>query len=44
MREALVTHATPQKSCPTVEISTTALSPAELSAVVKIASAGKPAL
>ena len=35
MREALVTHATPQNSWPTVEISTTALSPAELSAVAK---------
>src|ERR1700683_5434643 len=36
MREALVTHAIPQNSWPTVEISTTALSPAELSAEGKI--------
>src|SRR5271166_5616325 len=44
MREALVMHAIPQNSWPTVEISTTALSAAELSAEVNIASAGKPAL
>src|ERR1700684_2205324 len=44
MREALVTHAIPQNICPTVEIRMTALAAAELSAVVKIASEGKPAL
>jgi hypothetical protein len=43
MREALVTHAMPQKICPIVEIRITALAPAVLSAVSKIASAGKPA-
>src|SRR6202035_1853149 len=44
MREALVKHATPQKSWPTVEIRITALAADELSAVVKIDRAGKPAL
>src|ERR1700677_4515419 len=34
IREALVMQATPQNSWPTVEISTTGLSPAELSAEV----------
>ncbi len=37
IREALVTHAIPQNSWPTVEIRSTALAAAELSAVVKIA-------
>src|SRR5579862_600800 len=32
MREALVTHAIPQNSCPTVEITSTALAAAELRA------------
>src|ERR1700758_3296355 len=36
IREALVMHAMPQNSWPTVEISTTALSAALLSAVLKI--------
>ena len=40
IREALVTHAIPQNSWPTVEIRITALAAAELSAVSKIASAG----
>src|ERR1035437_83503 len=44
MREALVRQATPQNSCPMVEIRTTALAAEELSAVAKISSAGKPAL
>ncbi len=44
MREALVTHAMPQNSWPTVEIRITALAPAEVSAELKIVSAGKPAL
>ena len=43
IRDALVTHAMPQNSCPTVEIRMTALAAAELSADAKIASAGKPA-
>src|SRR5687767_2797828 len=38
IREALVTHAMPQKSCPTVEITTTAFSAQESSALPKIAS------
>ena len=40
IREALVDAAMPQNSCPTVEIRSTAFAAAELSAVVKIASAG----
>ncbi len=40
IREALVTQAMPQNSCPTVEIRITALAAAELSAVVMIASDG----
>src|ERR1035437_5326722 len=44
MREALVRQATPQNSCPIVEISTTALAAEELSAEEKIANAGKAAL
>ena len=44
IREALVTQAMPQNSCPTVEIRITALAAEELSAVVKIVRAGKPAL
>jgi hypothetical protein len=44
MREALVRHATPQKSWPTVEIRITALAAAELSDDVKIVRAGNPAL
>src|SRR5258708_5277628 len=40
IREALVTQAIPQNSCPTVEIRITAFAAAELSAVVKIVSAG----
>ena len=38
IREALVRQARPQKSCPTVQISSTALNPAELSALERIAS------
>src|SRR5579884_3502267 len=37
IREALVTHAIPQKSCPIVEISSTAFAAAEVSAVSMIA-------
>src|ERR1035438_5185383 len=44
IREALVTHAIPQNSWPIVEIRITAFAADELSAVVKIVSAGKPAL
>src|ERR1700727_2218605 len=40
IREALVTQAMPQNSCPIVEIRITAFAAAELSAVSKIASAG----
>src|SRR3984885_6912752 len=40
MRDALVQQATPQKSCPTVEIRITAFAAEELSALVKIVSAG----
>src|ERR1700740_3553779 len=36
IREALVTHAMPQNSCPIVEIKTTALAAAVLSAELKI--------
>src|SRR5581483_8160750 len=36
MRDALVTHAIPQKICPTVEMTSTALAAAELSAVSMI--------
>src|SRR3954453_14348125 len=39
MREALVRQARPQKSCPTVQISTTALKAAGVSAWLKMASA-----
>ena len=42
IREALVTQAMPQKSWPIVEIRSTALAAAELSAVSRIATAGKP--
>src|ERR671921_475795 len=38
IRDALVTHAMPQKSCPSVEITTTAFSAQESSALPKIAS------
>src|SRR5947209_19438994 len=44
MRDALVRQATPQKSCPTVEIRITAFAAARLSAVEKIARAGNAAL
>ncbi len=44
MREALVMHAMPQNSWPTVEIRMTAFAAEELSALVKMVSAGKPAL
>src|ERR1035438_725549 len=44
IREALVMHAMPQNSCPIVEIRMTAFAAEELSAVVKIVRAGKPAL
>src|ERR1700733_14011029 len=40
IRDALVQQATPQKSCPTVEIRITAFAAEELSALVKIVSAG----
>ena len=40
IREALVTHAMPQNSWPIVEIRSTALAAAELSAVSMIATAG----
>src|ERR1035438_5058368 len=43
IREALVTHAMPQNSCPIVEINRTAFAPAVLSAASRIAIAGKPA-
>src|SRR5450755_3627089 len=44
IREALVTHAMPQNSWPMVEMRITPLAAAELSAVERIARAGKPAL
>ena len=44
MRDALVMQAMPQNSWPTVEIRTTALAADDYSAVLKIVSAGKPAL
>src|SRR3984957_4142350 len=44
IRDALVTHAIPQNSCPIVEISSTPLAAALVSAVSRIATAGKPAL
>src|SRR5438309_6472927 len=44
IRDALVMQAIPQNSWPIVEIRTTAFAAEELSAVVKIVSAGKPAL
>src|SRR5450755_573452 len=40
IRDALVTQAMPQNSCPTVEIRMTALAAVEVSAVVRMASAG----
>src|ERR1700719_2167637 len=40
MREALVTQAIPQNSCPIVEISSTAFAAADVSAVSMIATAG----
>src|SRR5579884_2345189 len=43
MREALVTQAMPQNSCPTVEITSTALAAAVLSAVSMIACEVPPA-
>src|ERR1700735_5285988 len=44
IRDALVTHAIPQNSWPIVEINSTPLAAALLSAVSRIATAGKPAL